>query len=204
MFSAQGSLQLATHLAISRPGGVPPQHKHSPIVGHPPTQPFNNNLPISQYQYSQSIAAVTTIASATIAPSITDSAETIFWNPIPGMPGPILPRNNYQQISPMGLDSVLQPSDMGDRLGRDGFKMSEDWQTGHSGFTSDQNNAFAPQNSQTGGAYMHRNATSYAQPDDVGVSVGGPYQQPQQGHHGHAGQGQQEEYDGSWYSNQMN
>jgi hypothetical protein len=101
----------------------------------------------------------------------------------------------------MGLDTVLQPSDMGDRLGRDGFKISEDWQSSHiNGFTTGPNNGFASQNGQPGGSYMQRNGTSYAQ---SGESVGVAYQQSPSlsGHHGQAGQ--QEEYDGSWYSNQM-
>jgi hypothetical protein len=201
MFAGQGSLQLATHLAKSRPGSVPiSQHHHSPIVGQSQTQPFSNNLSMPQYQYSQSIAAATMNASAAISSSITDPAETIFWNPIPGMPGPILPRNKYPHIGPMGLDSVLQPSDMGDRLGRDGFKMSEEWQASHSGFATVQDHGFTAQNSQSDGAYLHRNTTSYVQPDDV--SVGEGYSQPPQRHHGHVGEGQ-EEYDGAWYSGQM-
>jgi hypothetical protein len=202
MFAAQGSLQLATHPATSRPGSVPvSQHHQSPIVGHTPTQPFNANLPMSTYQYSQSMSAVSDDVSAAVPSSNTDTAESLFWNPIPGMPGPILPRNNYQQMSPMGLNTVLQPSDMGDRLGRDGFKMSEDWQSSHiNGFTTTSSNGYASQNGQSGRDYMQRNGTSYVQPGN-GVGVG--YQQPPSlnGHHGHAGQ--QEEYDGSWYSSQM-
>ena len=196
MFASQGNLQLATHPAITRPGSVPAtQHHQSPIVGHTPTQTYNTSLPLSPYQqYSQSMSSVPSNVSTTVTSPTSDTAETLFWNPIPGMPGPILPRNTYQQISPMGLDSVLQSSDMGDRLGRDGFKISEDWQSSHvNGFTSGSNNGFNGQNSQAGGGYMqHRGSTSYApQGDGVG------YQQ--QGQH----QGQHEEYDGGWYSGQM-
>jgi hypothetical protein len=200
MFGTQGSLQLANHPTISRPGSVPAsQHLQSPLVGHTPTQSFHATLPMSSYPYSQSMSTVPSNTSATVTSPTTETAETLFWNPIPGMPGPILPRSNYQQMSPMGLDSVLQPSDMGDRLGRDGFKISEDWQSSHiNGFTSGTNNGFVPQNTQAGGGFMHRNTTSYSQPGN-----GVPYQHPPQhnGHHGHPGQ--QEDYDGSWYSNQM-
>jgi hypothetical protein len=192
MFSPQASLQLATHPAITRPGSVPAQH-HSPAVGHTPTQ-FNN--PLTSYQYPQTTSIPSNVSTTVTSPTI-DTAEALFWNPIPGMPGPILPRNNYQQISPMGLDSMLQSSDMGDRLGRDGFKISEDWQSSHvNGFTSGNNQGFVPSsNSQPGtvGGYMHRSNANYSQqPDGVG------YQQP--GQHPHGGQ---EEYDGGWYPGSM-
>lgn len=194
MFNPQASLQMATHPAATQPGSVPSQH-HSPVVGHAPTQPYN---PLSNFQYSQS-ASIAANVSATITSPTTDTAETLFWNPIPGMPGPILPRNNYQQISSMGLDSVLQSSDLGDRLGRDGFKISQDWQSSHvNGFTPGNNQGFVgAQNSQSGGAggYMHRNNANYGQqPDGVGAVS---YQQQNQHHGG------QEEYDGSWYPGQI-
>lgn len=197
MFGGQGSLQIATHPAITRPGSVPSNHHHqSPVVSHTPTQPYSSTLPLSSYQYSQSMSSVPSNASTTITSPTTDAADTLFWNPIPGMPGPILPRNSYPQLSPMGLDSVLQTPDMGDRLGRDGFKASEDWQSSHvNGFTSGANNGFAAPHSQAGTAFLHRGSTSYAQSD------GGAYQPSPHGeHHGHAGQ---EDYEGAWYSNQM-
>ncbi|KAF2035527.1 hypothetical protein EK21DRAFT_53843 [Setomelanomma holmii] len=193
MFGGQAGLQIATHPVISRPGSVP-SHQ-SPVVGHTPAQPYTNTLPLSSYQYSQSMATVPSNAPAAISSPNTDTAETLFWNPIPGMPGPILPRSNYQ-ISPMGLDSVLQSTDMGDRLGRDGFKMSEDWQSSHvNGFDdAGTNNGFTAPHSQAGAGYLHR-STSYAQPDAV------TYQHsPHTAHHRHAGQ---EEYDGAWYNSQM-
>ncbi|KAF2833745.1 hypothetical protein CC86DRAFT_311799 [Ophiobolus disseminans] len=198
MFAPQGNLQLATHPAITRPGSVPAsQHHQPPLVSHTPTQPYHAGLPVSQYQqYSQSMSAVPTNVSATVTSPTTDTAETLFWTPIPGMPGPILPRNSYQQISPMGLNSVLQSSNMGDRLGRDGFKINEDWQANHvNGFTAGPNNGFNAQNNHAGGAYMPN--TSYAQQSDA---VGVPYQQQPQ-HHGQ--QAPHGEYDGSWYSGQM-
>lgn len=207
MFTPQGSLQLATHPAITRPGSVPAaQHHQSPAVAHTPLQgqPYNTNIPLSQYQsYSQPISSVPNDVATTITSPNTATAETLFWNPIPGMPGPILPRTNYQQISPMGLDSVLQSSDMGDRLGRDGFKMSEDWQSNHvNGFATGNDTGFAGQGSQPQGTYMHRGSTAGYEQQGVGEG----YQQPQvqQAHQGHQGQpGQHEEYDGGWYSGQM-
>jgi hypothetical protein len=143
----------------------------------------------SYNQYSQSMSASSNV-SATVSSPDAETAETLFWNPIPGMQGPILPRNNYQQISPMGLDTVLQAPDMGDRLGRDGFKMSEDWQSSHvNGFSATSNTGFTAQNAQVG------TFRSYAQPGDAVA-----YHHQQQQHGGH---GQQEDYDAGWYPNQM-
>lgn len=197
MFGPQGSLQIATHsAAVTRPGSVQPvQHLQSPVVGRTSTQSYPILSPYQQY--SQSMSSVPNQSSTKITSPTTDAAETLFWNPIPGMPGPILPRNNYTQLSPMGLDSVLQSSDMGDRLGRDGFKISEDWQSSHvNGFPSSNNNGFNAQVSQPGSAY--RRSAGFAQ---QGNGVGG-YQQGQQ-HHAQQGHGQPEEFDGGWYSGQM-
>jgi hypothetical protein len=193
MFNSQASLQLATHPAIPRPGSVPAIHHQSPTVGHTPTQSYN---PLSSYPYSQAMSSVPANVSATETAPIDNTAEALFWNPIPGMPGPILPRGSYQQISPMGLSSVLQSPDMGDRLSRDGFKISEDWHSSHvNGFTSGTNHGFSTQNSQPGPAYMPRSNPGFTQPVD-GVQY---HQQPHNEHHG----GPQEPYDGGWYSNQM-
>jgi hypothetical protein len=111
-----------------------------------------------------------TLPSTSTATS--DAADAIFWTPIAGMPAPILPRANYQQISPMGLDSVLHTGDMGDRLGRDGFKINEDWQ---------------PNGSATGYESGHTNG-SYTVSYQRG-SHGGQHGQPQ------------EEFDSSWWQN---
>jgi len=150
MFSNQG-LQLATR---------PPPHSYNPYA-----------------QYTQSISVPPAVSAPVTSPNV-DTAETLFWNPIPGMPGPILPRNTYPQISSMGLDTVLQAPDMGDRLVRDGFKMSEEWQT--SGFTQGSSAAFSAQNTQQAG-YRYEGSGGYGQP------------------HGHG----QEEYDSGWYQGQM-
>jgi hypothetical protein len=188
MFSNQ-TLQLASHPATARPGSVPATQHQSPAIGHTPTHSYN---PIPSYsQYSQSIS-VSPNAAATVSSPTIETAEILFWNPIPGMPGPILPRNSCQQISPMGLDTVLQSSDMGDRLVRDGFKMSEDWQSNHvNGFTTSSDAGFNLQNAQAG------NFRPYAQP---GEGVGYQQQQQQQQHGGHT---QQQGYDPRWYPNQM-
>ncbi|KAF2127236.1 hypothetical protein P153DRAFT_368558 [Dothidotthia symphoricarpi CBS 119687] len=197
---AGGNLQLATHPATSKTSSVRSgqQHHHSPVVGLTPTpSPFDTGATMSSYSYSQSMASATGNTSTTTASPVADVAEAMFWSPMPGMPGPIIPRNNYQQISPMGLDSVLQSSDMGDRLGRDGFKMSEDWQSSHvNGFATNSGTGFAPPSSQASGAYLHLGSNaSYAQPGG-----GVPYQQPpHNNHHRHATS--QEEYEAGWWTN---
>jgi hypothetical protein len=192
MFNPQASLQLATHPAIQRPGSVPATHHQSPSVGHTPTQPYNSLI---SYPYSQAMSSVPANVPTTGTAPIDDTQE-LFWNPIPGAPGPILPRGSYQQMSPMGLSSVLQSPDMGDRLGRDGFKMNEDWQSSHvNGFNSGPNHGFSAQNSQSGTGYMPRTNPSFSQPVD-----GVQYQQRPHGEHHHQ---PQEPYDGGWYSNQM-
>lgn len=182
MFATR-NMQVNTH-NTSRPGSVvSSQHHGSPIVSQTPTQPaFSAGLPIGSYTYSQSMSM--TIPTTSTATS--EAADAMFWTPIAGMPAPILPRVNYQQISPMGLDSVLHVGDTGDRLGRDGFKINEDWQqTGVNGFGS---SAPGYEQGQTGGSYP----VSYQR-----GSHGGQHGQPQ------------EEFDASWWqsgagnSNQM-
>ncbi|KAH7401616.1 fungal-specific transcription factor domain-containing protein [Pyrenochaeta sp. MPI-SDFR-AT-0127] len=191
-----GRLQLATHPATSKPSSVvSSQHYQSPVVGHTPTQStYNSTMTPSSYQYSQSMSSIPTNASTTSTSSATDAPEPLFWNPIPGMQGPILPRNNYPQISPMGLETVLQSADMGDRLVRDGFKMSEDWRSSHvNGFNAGSTGSVYGQNDQTGSSYIHRGSGTYTQP-----GAGVTYQQPtHDGHHGHS----QEAYDPAWWPN---
>ncbi|KAH8730199.1 C6 transcription factor-like protein [Phaeosphaeriaceae sp. PMI808] len=199
MFGGQGTLQLATHPVISRPSSVPVSHQHqSPIVGHPPMQTYNTSHPLPTYQFNHSVSKISSSIPTTCTPATSDAAENIFWNPIPGMHGPILPRSNYQHISPMGLNGVLQSSDTAERLGRDGFKINEEWQSSHvSQFPpNSSSSAYVTQNSQAGDNYMHRATSGYGQP-----SEGVPYQQQQHdahdAHHRHPGQ--QEEYGEPWY-----
>lgn len=191
-----GRMQLATHSATSRPSSVvSSQHFHSPVVGHTPTQTTYNSTLNSSYQYSQSMSSVPANVSAATTSPTTEAGETMFWNPIPGMQGPILPRNNYQQMGTMGLDSVLQSAEMGDRLGRDGFKINEDWRSNHvNGFSSGASGSvYGAQNDQIGAGYMHRGNSNYAQ-SGAGVT----YQQPtHDGQHGHS----QEAYDAAWWPN---
>lgn len=192
MFNPQVNLQLVTNPAIARSGSVPAQHQQSPALNHTSTHPFNT-LP---YQFSQPMSSVPSNVATTATSTPPDPTETIFWNPIPGVPGPILPRNTHPQISPMGLDSVLQQQDMGDRLGRDGFKMSEDWHSSHvHGFTSGPGSSYSQQNQQpqpTG--YMHRGGQGYQQQGD-GMQYRGQTHGSQPGG--------QEDYSTSWYGNQM-
>ncbi|KAH4220221.1 hypothetical protein HBI25_055140 [Parastagonospora nodorum] len=178
MFSNQ-SLQLATHPAIARPGSVSVSQHPSPAVAHPPPHSYNPYA-----QYTQSISVPPNVSAPVTSPNA-ETAETLFWNPIPGMPGPILPRNTYPQISPMGLDTMLQAPDMGDRLVRDGFKMSEEWQT--SGFTQSSSAAYSAQHTQPQSqGYRYEGGVGYGQ---------------QHGGHGHGHP--QEEYDPGWYQGQM-
>lgn len=191
-----GHLPLASHNVTSRPSSVVSnQHHQSPVVGHTPTQvSYNANITLASYQYSQSMSSVPPTISPTSAPLKSEATETIFWNPIPGMQGPILPRNNYLQAGPMVLESVLQ-TDMGDRLGRDGFKINEDWRSSHvNGFNPGAAGSVygASQNDPAAAAnYAHRNSMSYAQPGDNVA-----YAQP--GTDAHHGQG---EYDPGWWAN---
>lgn len=103
------------------------------------------------------------------------------------MPGPIIPRHNYQQISPMGLETVLQTTDPEDRISRQGFRFVDDWQSSHiNNFPSVQASVYDTSNNHANGGYPHRN--NYAQPqDNTGYS--------QSAHDGHT----QESYDGGWW-----
>jgi hypothetical protein len=162
----------------SRSGSViSGQHRASPIGSHTPTQPsYSTGMPMGTYAYSTSMSAMTMPTIPTTSTSTSDAADAMFWTPIAGMPAPILPRVNYQQISPMGLDSVLHTGDMGDRLGRDGFKINEDWQqTNVNGFAGNAPSGYE-QAGQSSGSYP----VSY------------------QRNSGHHGQGQ-EDFDGPWW-----
>lgn len=173
---ANRNLQINSH-PNPRPGSViPSQHHGSPILSHTPNQQtFSAAMPMGTYTYSQPMSSMTIPTSSTAA---TEAADAMFWSPFAGMPAPILPRASYQQISPMGLDSVLQTGDMGDRLGRDGFKISGDWQqTNVNGFGSSAPSGYE-QTSQVGGSYP----VSY---------------QRNSGQHGQ-GQG---DFDASWWQN---
>ena len=188
----QGRLQLATHTVTSRPSSiVPGQHYHSPIIPHTPTQAAFDNAVAPTYQYPQSISSVHANASSTSTSPAPDATENMFWNPIPGMPGPILPRNNYQQMSPMGLGSVLQPTEISDRLGRDGFKINEDWRSGHGGGYHTSTAGYGIQHEQAATGYVHRSGDNYT------PSAGVAYQQTtHEGHHGDTN----EHYDPAWWS----
>ncbi|KAH9876317.1 hypothetical protein J1614_004196 [Plenodomus biglobosus] len=172
MFGQPNRLSLATHSAPSRPSSVVSSARlQSPVVNHAPMQNYSTNMPLTSYPYSQSMSAATTnniSASSTISPESSSAAEALFWTPIPGMPGPILPRNSYQQISPMGLESVLQTSDMGERLHRDGFKINEDWRSSHvNGFSTGAQGSVYGGTAGTGqgnNGYVHR--SSYSQPSE--------------------------------------
>ncbi|KAF2625546.1 hypothetical protein BU25DRAFT_115444 [Macroventuria anomochaeta] len=175
---ANRNLQVNTHLA-SRPGSVvPSQHHGSPIVSQTPSQPsFSAGMPMASYTYSQSMSSMTIPTTST---TTSEATEAMFWTPIAGIPAPILPRVSYQQISPMGLDSVLHTGDTGNRLGRDGFKINEDWQqTGVHGFGTGAPGGYE-QTGQGGGSY--------------------PVSYQRNSHSGQHGQAQ-EDFDPSWWQN---
>ncbi|KAJ8116275.1 hypothetical protein OPT61_g2266 [Boeremia exigua] len=167
--------QVNTHNTSRSGSVVSSQHHGSPIASRTPSQPaFNASMPMGSYAYSQSMS--TTIPTTSTATS--EAADAMFWTPIAGMPAPILPRVNYQQISPMGLDSVLHTPDIGDRLGRDGFKVNEDWQqAGVHGYAS---SAPGYEQGPAGGSYP----VSY-QRSSHGTQHGQP----------------QEDFDPSWWQN---
>jgi hypothetical protein len=79
----------------------------------------------------------------------------------------------------MGLDSVLHAGDMGDRLGRDGFKINEDWQqsavNGYGGNT-------------TSGYESAQGSAAY------------PVSYQRSGHNSQHGQ-TQEDFDPAWWNN---
>lgn len=176
----RGSLSMfanrSLHINSPQAGSVvPSQHHGSPLVSPPPTQPaYNTGMSMGSYSYAQSMSMTVPTTNA----AASDAADAMFWTPIAGMPAPILPRVSYQQISPMGLETVLHAGNMGDRLGRDGFKINEDWQqTGVNGFGS-----------STPG-YEHGQASgSY------------PVSYQRGSHSAQHGQGQ-EEFDASWWQN---
>jgi|SRR5690242_3709004 len=162
------------HINTSRSGSVISSSQHrSSLVSSSPTQPaYSTGMPMGSYSYAQSMS----MTAPTTNSATSEAADAMFWTPIAGIPAPILPRVNYQQISPMGLGSVLHTGDMGDRLGRDGFKINEDWQqTGVNGYGS-----------STSG-YEHGHASgSY------------PVSYQRGGHGAQQGQGQ-EDFDASWW-----
>jgi hypothetical protein len=164
--------------ASSQPGSVvSTQHIGSPLSSHTPTQTtFSTEMPINSYTYPGSMSSMTTPTTST---ATTDAADAMFWTPLAGIPAPILPRVNYHQISPMGLDSVLHAGDMGDRLGRDGFKINEDWQqsavNGYGGNT-------------TSGYESAQGSAAY------------PVSYQRSGHNSQHGQ-TQEDFDPAWWNN---
>ncbi|KAF2997298.1 hypothetical protein E8E13_001035 [Curvularia kusanoi] len=141
---ANRNLHVNTH-NVSRSGPVAGgQHHGSPVVSETATQPaFGTGIPLGSYSYSHSMSmAVPETSTAT-----SNATDAMFWTPIAGMPAPILPRSNYHQISPMGLESVLHTGDME----RDGFKINEDWQ--HSGANGFGNSASGYEAGHSSGSY---------------------------------------------------
>ncbi|EMD97811.1 hypothetical protein COCC4DRAFT_200873 [Bipolaris maydis ATCC 48331] len=198
MFAPQNMMHLATHPAHSRPSSVVATQRHaSPAVRHEPIQSnYNSNMSLP-YQYAQPMSSATNMSASITSPTA-DTAESMFWNPMPSMPGPILPRHNYQQIGPMGLESVLHGgTNLDDRLVRDGFRINEDWRSSHvNGFnTGVASNVYSAPNSQHEHSYAPRQ--TYAAPTD---GVGYP-SDAHDGHHGHRGHHGQDEYNSTWWQN---
>ncbi|KAL5120108.1 hypothetical protein ACEQ8H_001933 [Pleosporales sp. CAS-2024a] len=179
----------------SVPSPQPPQ----PPVGHASSNLAYSNISppyINPHFSSTSSSSLPVPSTGTMSTTAADAADTLFWNPLPGMPGPILPRTNtFEPSCAMGLDTVLQPPDMGDRLVRDGFKMSEDWHAGHhhvGGFAAGVSGSPAPY----GGA-QNRYAGYATQGGGEGVEYGGGGGGGggHQHGHGHA----QGDYESDWY-----
>lgn len=191
---AQGHQQVLTHLSTTMPGSIiPGRHHQSPIRGQSSTQAtYSDSVSLNSYQYSQSVSSLAPAIATTATSSTADAAETLFWNPIPGMQGPILPRANYIQQSPMGVDSLRHTADIGDRLGRDGFKINEDWRPSHVNVNeyppASTNAMYASQHEHSGANYGHRDGMAYSPPE---ARV--PYQQTN--HDPNMGQ---TEYPGWW------
>lgn len=82
MFASQNRLQLATHLANSRPSSVVSNQSHqSPAVGHTPIQDVYNGLPMPSYQYSQPMSTSANMPTTmTMTSPIPDTGEGMFWN----------------------------------------------------------------------------------------------------------------------------
>jgi hypothetical protein len=178
-----GSIQLATHLAASRSNSVASgSHIQSPSVGHTPTQPSFIPPGMAHNQFSYASIPPSSVSMPTASgTSMTDAAENIFWTPIAGMPAPILPRTNYAQMSPMGLGNLLH-TDTDDRLGRDGFKINEDWhQSAMDNYASGPN------------SFLDRDSNSYHSSD------GRAFQQTRHDTHVHTTGA--EEFDPGWWSN---
>ncbi|EUC50061.1 hypothetical protein COCMIDRAFT_82835 [Bipolaris oryzae ATCC 44560] len=196
MFASQNMMHLATHPAHSRPSSVVSTQRHaSPAVRHEPLQSnYNSNMSLP-YQYAQPMSTATNMSAPITSPT-TDTAESMFWNPMPGIHGPILPRHSYQQIGPMGLESVLHSSaNLDDRIVRDGFRINEDWRSSHvNGFnTGVASNVYSAPNNQHEHSYAPRQA--YAAPTD-GVEYPPDAHDTHHGHRGHHGQ---DGYNATWW-----
>lgn len=176
---ANRNLVVNTHPTSRSNSVVPSQHHSSPIVSQTPNQPpFSAGLPMGSYGYSQSMSSM---PIATTSTATSDAADVMFWTPIPGMPAPILPRVSYSQISPMGLESVIHTGKMSERMGRDGFKINEDWQ-------------------QSGVSSFHAGAPpGYAQGGPGGASY--PVSYRRGSHGGQHAQSQGEYDDAAWWQN---
>lgn len=184
--------QLAPHSIPSRPSSVvSTQHLQSSAVGHTPMQSYSTTIPLTSFPYSQPMSTVTanTVSTSASSPINSSAADALFWTPIPGIPGPILPRNSYQQHSAMGIESMLQSSDMGERLGRDGFKINEDWRSSHvNGF-------------HTGGGDGVFSTTNTDQPTGYATNRSGYTQSGENVAYVQSGQHEQQDYVPEWWHN---
>ncbi|KAI8934466.1 hypothetical protein NX059_009194 [Plenodomus lindquistii] len=178
MFSQQNRLSLATHSVPSRSSSVVSNVRlQSPIVNvnHSTSmQGYNPSITLTSYPYSQpmstssvtnaSVSGSANTSTSVPSPVSASGSDPMFWSPLPGIQGPIVPRSNYQQIGPMGLESVLQ-TDMGDRLHRDGFKMNADWRSSHvNGFnTGAEGSVYGATNGGQGNGFVPR-GSAYGQP----------------------------------------
>ncbi|KAF1975996.1 hypothetical protein BU23DRAFT_552003 [Bimuria novae-zelandiae CBS 107.79] len=188
MFARPGrkGVRLPSHPATSQPGMLRSQTKHRGSLPH--------ILP--SYSSSSTSTPQTDISTSQAHQATTDSADTLFWNPFPNMGGlgvPILPRSNYP-AGPMDLDNMLGSSDEWDRLGRDGFKMSETW-------NHDQSNTY-PGSGEQGYPQVSGVTNGYTTADVA--QFGGGVPSGMNGHVSGVQHGGAQAFDASWWGGEGN
>lgn len=114
-----------TILSSSASSSVSSQTKPNQLHHRAPQQQQPQQRIVSTYPPASSSALQTQPPAPPSTAPASMAADTLFWGP-PGIGMPIVPRN--YQMSPMDLDSMLGNANEWDRLSRDGFKMSDQWQ----------------------------------------------------------------------------
>ena len=190
----QGYLHLATHPAPSQSNSVVSgQHYQSPVTSHTPTQPtFNAAISPTSYHYPHPLPSVPPNVSTTSTPPTRNATDSIYWNAVPSMSASTMPRVSYRQMSPIDAQAVIQSAGPDDRLGRDGFKINEDWRPESiNGFApNDATHVYGIPGGQPDVSFMRR---SSGYPPDAAVAYQHP---PPNGRHEHG----QHVYDPAWWA----